>query len=300
MSALPIASLMAPQRGSPAKGPVQLPGVWLGNQLCDAMAGASAQATQSTGHAALDAQLPGGGWPVGALTEVLQPEPSRHVWQLLQPALAQATAARPGAVVLVASPFEPFAPALQAAGLSPGRLCRVQPGPTQAGSAATTALWATEQALRCRDVLAVVAWLPQALPEQLRRLQLAAAHMGQLLWVLRPARARQQASPAPLRLWVQGDVGAPLAMQVQVFKRRGPPQAQPVVLPGGSARLAQVLAAAAARSQQRRGQGMPVQVAAPVNVPANVPVKASLASDAAVGWKGVAHALDCVAVPALV
>ncbi len=290
MPALSIASL----RGAPAKGPVQLPGVWLGNQLCDAMACASAQAIQPTGHAALDAQLPGGGWPVGALTEVLQPEPSRHVWQLLQPALAQATAARPGAVVLVAPPFEPFAPALQAAGLPPERLCKVQPGPTQAGGTATTALWATEQALRCRDVLAVLAWLPQAQPEQLRRLQLAAAHMGQLLWVLRPAHARQQASPAPLRLWVQGDARAPLAMQVQVLKRRGPPLAQPVVLPGGSARLAQVLAAAAARSQQRRGQGLPVQAATALKVPPKMPVPGNVA----VGWKGVVHALDRVAVPA--
>lgn len=294
MSALPIASLTAPQRGTPIKGPVQLPGVWLGNQLCDAMASVSAQATQPTGHAALDAQLPGGGWPVGALTEVLQPEPSRHAWQLLQPALAQATAMRPGAVVLVAPPFEPFAPALQAAGLPPQRLCKVQPGPTQAGSTATTALWATEQALRCRDVLAVVAWLPQALPEQLRRLHLAAAHMGQLLWVLRPAHARQQASPAPLRLWVQGDVGAPLAMQVQVLKRRGPPLAQPVVLSGGSARLAQVLAAAAARSLQRRGQGMPVQAVAPLKGPLKMPVP----GNAVAMGKGVVHALDRVAVPA--
>jgi protein ImuA len=236
---------------------VQLPGVWLGDQLCHAMALGADQATQPTGHTALDAQLPGGGWPVGALTEVLQPEPSRHAWQLLQPALAQATAAQPGAVVLVAPPFEPFAPALQAAGLAPTRLCQVRPGPGAGRHAATTALWAAEQALRCRDVLAVVAWLPQALPEQLRRLQLAAAHMGQLLWVLRPAHARQQASPAPLRLWVQADAAAPLAMQVQVFKRRGPPQAQPVVLQSGSARLAQVLAAAAARSQQRRGAGLP-------------------------------------------
>ena len=128
----------APPRDAPAKGPVHLQGVWLGHQLCDA---ASAP-TQPTGHSALDAQLPGGGWPIGALTEVLQPNPSRHAWQLLQPALAQATAARPGSVVLVAPPFAPFAPALQAAGLPPARLCKVQPGAAATGKAATAALWA--------------------------------------------------------------------------------------------------------------------------------------------------------------
>ena len=37
-----------------------------------ALAGAPQQ-VQATGNAALDAQLPGGGWPVGAMTELLQP-----------------------------------------------------------------------------------------------------------------------------------------------------------------------------------------------------------------------------------
>lgn len=303
----------APLRDAPAKGPVHLQGVWLGHQLCDA---ASAP-TQPTGHSTLDAQLPGGGWPIGALTEVLQPNPSRHAWQLLQPALAQATAARPGSVVLVAPPFEPFAPALQAAGLPPARLCKVQPGAAATGNAATAALWAAEQALRCRDVLAVVAWLPQALPDQLRRLHLAAAQMGQLLWVFRPAGVRLQASPAPLRLWVQEDVTQPLAMQVQVLKRKGPPLAQPLVLPAGSARLAQVLAAGALRSQQRRGQGAvaPVTPVLPLPVsaaPAALPALALATAfgmrdggaalgglqEPAGGWKGVAYALDRLAVPA--
>lgn len=305
----------APLRGAPAKGPVHLQGVWLGHQLCDAHASAP---TQPTGHSALDAQLPGGGWPIGALTEVLQPNPSRHAWQLLQPALAQATAARQGAVVLVAPPFEPFAPALQAAGLPPARLCKVKPGAAATGKAATAALWAAEQALRCRDVLAVVAWLPQALPEQLRRLHLAAAQMGQLLWVFRPAGVRQQASPAPLRLWVQDDVTQPMAMQVQVLKRKGPPLAQPLVLPAGSARLAQVLAAGVLRSQQRRGQRAVLPVVPsplPVSAPAVLPAFALATAlglpgpgnpgagqggwqEPARGWKGVAYALDRLAVPA--
>ena len=187
-------------------------------------------------------------------------------------------------------------------------MCKVKPGVAATGKAATAALWAAEQALRCRDVLAVVAWLPQALPEQLRRLHLAAAQMGQLLWVFRPAGVRQQASPAPLRLWVQEDVTQPLAMQVQVLKRKGPPLAQPLVLPAGSARLAQVLAAGVLRSQQRRGQG----VASPVAPGLPSPVSAAPAAfgmrwagtgqgglqEPARGWKGVAHVLDRLAVPA--
>ncbi len=269
-------------RSLPAGAPPRLAGVWLADQL-----GVSAMArVQGTGHAGLDAQLPGGGWPVGAMTEVLQPAAGLHVWQLVLPALAQATAARPGAVVLVAPPYEPFAPALRASGLAASRLCRVQT------TSAAQALWAAEQALRCRDVQAVLAWLPQAAPESLRRLQLAAAQMGQLLWVFRPARARQQASPAPLRLWVQAvaDSGG-AQLQVQVLKRRGPPMEQALVLPASNAALAQVLAASAARGEARRA---PQQPAPRAVRPAVLPLAAWLERLPA----GGVHALDRMAVVA--
>ena len=215
--------------------PSVVPGVWHADAL-----GASQQPVQPTGYALLDAQLPGGGWPVGALSEVLQPLAGLHEWQLVLPALAQAVARRAGAVVVVAPPCEPFAPALQAQGLSVHRLCLLRP------DSAKAALWATEQALRCRDVLAVMAWLPQAQSAALRRLQLAAVQQQQLLWVFRPASAASQASPALLRLLVQGlalpgdTAGAP-GMQVQILKRRGPPLAQGLDLPGCHSRLAQVL-----------------------------------------------------------
>eukprot|EP01036_Dinobryon_divergens_P041062 gene41062-54393_t len=82
--------------------PSAVPGVWHADAL-----GAGPQAAQPTGHALLDAQLPGGGWPVGALCEVLQPLAGLHEWQLVLPALAQATARQSGAVVRVAPPREP-------------------------------------------------------------------------------------------------------------------------------------------------------------------------------------------------
>jgi protein ImuA len=58
---------------------------------------------------------------------------------------------------------------------------------------------------------------------------------------------RQQASPAPLRLWLQarGDV-----LQVHVLKRRGPPLEQPVALPARGERLAAALQAQAWRRRQ--------------------------------------------------
>ena len=136
---------------------LDVPGVWRADAL-----GAGQSQVQPTGYPLLDAQLPGGGWPVGALSEVLQPVAGLHEWQLLLPALVQATAQRPGTLVVVAPPCEPFAPALMAHGLPAQRMCLVR-------STAAAALWAAEQALRCRDVVAVMAWLPQAQPAALRR-----------------------------------------------------------------------------------------------------------------------------------
>jgi protein ImuA len=207
-------------------------GVWHAH----ALAGASAQVL-SCGHAALDAELPGGGWPVGALTEILQPAGLHSEWRLLLPALARSGH---GAVVLVGAPQVPFAPALAAQGLAVQRLLwvRVQ--------ASAQRLWAAEQALRCADVDAVLLWLPQSVrTDALRRLHVAAAGHSKLLFVMRPGQVRHTASPAVLRLLL-----TPLAtddrLQVDVPKRRGPLLAQAVQLQARNSALTLLLAASRA------------------------------------------------------
>ncbi|MDA8521183.1 translesion DNA synthesis-associated protein ImuA [Acidovorax sp. NCPPB 4044] len=229
---------------------VEVPGVWRGASLGGGLGGqgGAPARVQPSGHAALDAQLPGGGWPQGALSEVLLPDRGRHEWPLVLPALAGLAARRAGQVVLVAPPHEPFVPVLHAAGLRAGRLCWVAP-PADARNAA--AAWACEQALRCRDVLAVLAWLPRAQPEMLRRLQLAAAQRGALLWVFRAEAQRQQASPAPLRLWVQPSQEEAATLRVHIVKRRGAPLLEPVALPAHGAALESALAAARSAKERR-------------------------------------------------
>lgn len=59
------------------------PAVWRASQI-----GGSALRTSASGFAALDAQLPGGGWPHGVLTELLLPQPGIGELRLLAPALA--------------------------------------------------------------------------------------------------------------------------------------------------------------------------------------------------------------------
>ena len=54
-----------------------------------------------------------------------------------------------------------------------------------------------------------------------------AEHTGPLLFALQAEATRAQASPAPLRLWLGSSPGG---LQVQVFKRRGPPMDRPITL----------------------------------------------------------------------
>ena len=208
--------------------------VWRADAL-----GSATGVTVATGHPALDAQLPGGGWPVGAISEILQVHSGLQEWRLLLPALRQA---QRGPVLLVGAPHVPFGPGLGGQGFDAQRLLWVQ------ASLANERLWAAEQALRCADVAAVLAWLPQARPDQLRRLQIAAAAHHKLLFVMRPAQAQGESSPAVLRLLISSSAGAdsaPDTLQVQVLKRRGPPLAQVLQLPARPARLATLLALSA-------------------------------------------------------
>ena len=246
--------------GQRLSGVPDVPGVWRGAQW---QHGAQARAL-STGHQALDAQLPGGGWPLGAMSEILLSEHGLGPWNLLAPALAARLAGGGLRAVLVAPPLEPWLPMLQAMGVGAGQVCRIAPeGPSRSAAS----LWAAEQALRCRQVGAVLAWLPGARAAQLRRLQLAAAQQGQLLWVLRPQACRREASPAALRLWLQAchdraDAARRALLRVHIVKRRGPPLERPVELPLlPRLLLANLQAQAHVQAERRRAQS---QAAAPI------------------------------------
>ena len=206
--------------------------VWRADEL-----GCAAGVTVASGHSALDAQLPGGGWPVGAISEILQTQSGQNEWRLLLPALRRAAL---GPVVLVGAPHVPFGPGLCVQGFEAQRLLWIRAG------APAARLWASEQALRCNEVAAVLAWLPQVRAEQLRRLQIAAQEHSKLLFVMRPAQAQSESSPAVLRVLVSSQSageGAPSdALQLHILKRRGPPLAQAVALPARSARLGALLA----------------------------------------------------------
>ena len=190
------------------------PALWRAHQL-----GRGRDAVHASGYAALDAELPGGGWPQRAITELLLTGTGWGEMRLLAPVLARVGAAGRG-VLLLGPPAEPCAEALVQLGLALAR-CVVIRG--------DDLLWPLEQALRSGQVGAVVAWAPPRLKgEALRRLQLAAQSHEGPAFVVRPASVVTQPSPAPLRLLLSG--AGPDAMAVRLVKRRGPALEQPVLL----------------------------------------------------------------------
>jgi len=218
--------------------------VWRGGQL-----GRAGARVVSTGQAALDAELPGGGWPSGGLIELLLEQPGIGELRLLAPVLRTLTADGPQAryVALVAPPHLPYAATLAAWGIALERVLWIKADARQA-------LWAAEQTLKHEGLGAVLVWLPKVRADALRRLQVLAQDGQTLAFLMRPAGAAAQSSPAPLRILCRAGAwsepqgvraersGGALddmasatdqrasCLQLEIFKRRGPALAAPLRL----------------------------------------------------------------------
>lgn len=221
----PSASCLSPSVGTAAAiraVPERLRSVlWRADQM-----ESSIEQAWPTGFGALDAQLPGGGWPRRVLTELLLPHPGVGEIRLLGPALT-AMQQQGRLVMLFDPPARLSAQALAQLGIDVTQLLvvhtrtRVIPG--------SDSLWAFEQALKSGHVGAVLAWLPPRLrADRLRRLQLAAqAHDGPA-FVLRECSVQQRPTTAPLRLALRTS-GAD-RLELKILKRRGPPLASSILL----------------------------------------------------------------------
>lgn len=226
-AATALPSLLAAHGATPGAS------LWRADHLVDP---ALAPSALPSGHATLDAELPGGGWPCAGLTELLLDAPGIGELALLAPLLAQQTrqgrscvwvlpgvdGSRPQPLAL------PYAPALQAAGIDTAHCIVVQPATPREG------LWALEQSLRATHLGAVIGWLPGSGRTHqgtdfraLRRLHLLAAQHQVPTFILRPLRCAHAPSPAMLRLSLALHDGL---LDITVLKRRGLPLLDPVAL----------------------------------------------------------------------
>ena len=181
------------------------PALWLGAQLARGTG-----RTVDTGYAALSAELPGDGWPLSALVELLVQQPGIGEFRLLQPAL-QRVAKRP--IVLLHPPHKPNAQALAYLGLPVDKVVMVRAPRT------ADALWSAEQILRTGSCGALLLWQQHIRSDALRRLHLAAQSSETFFVLFRPLASAVDASPAVLRLGLRPSAGG---LVVEVIKRRGP------------------------------------------------------------------------------
>jgi protein ImuA len=190
------------------------PSLWRASQLARVRGG-----TLDTGYAALSAELPGGGWPLGALVDLLVEQAGVGEIRLLRPALS-GLGNRP--IVLMQPPHIPNGLGLEYIGLPLEQLMRIR------AAKITDALWSAEQILRAGSCGALLFWAQHVKTSSLRRLHLAAQSSETLFLMVRPLAAAQDASPAVLRLALRpaGD-----GLTVDIVKRRGPTRAEPLSIP---------------------------------------------------------------------
>ena len=175
-----------------------------------------------TGLAPLDAVLPHGGLPRGAVVEILSHEPGVGA-MLLTMRVAESFARSDGdgsipvngrsgggsmhrndnavsghrPLVMVDTLGDFYPPAAQACGIALQRMFVIRARNEK------DALWAVDQSLRCSGVAVVIAPLTELDERGSRRLQLAAESSGGVGLILRPARRRSK-SFAAVRLLVEG------------------------------------------------------------------------------------------------
>jgi hypothetical protein len=168
----------------------------------------------STGWSALDRLLPGGGYPIGAVTELLSAGSGIGELSLVLHGLSARMAARPQRqLALIDPPGMLHAAALAQAGIDCRRLpivhCRDD----------GERVWCVEQMAHAQAFTAFVVWGDRLDTTALRRLQLAAEKAVCPVFVYRDIRRAAERSPAALRLAI---TATSEGQRLEVLKCRGP------------------------------------------------------------------------------
>lgn len=174
--------------------------------------GMRAPDVEISGAAALDAALPGGGWLVGSMVEMMPETVGIGELQLLMPTLTRITQSE-RYVALISPPYIPYPAALSQQGLRLEHLLVIR------ADKPTDTLWACEQTLRCKSFGAVVAWPTTIKDKEVRRLQLAAEAGRSIGFLYRSTSAALEASPAATRLRMRSNQDG--SLRVDILKCRG-------------------------------------------------------------------------------
>ncbi len=159
----------------------------------------------------LDQCLPGGGWPLGAMTEVLVKDINHSPLWLMAPALS-VLSKQARWQTWIAPPHIPFAPALNDNGIELSRTLLVRPSKQQ------DALWAAEESLRSGSCSVVLFWAQHLDRTSLRRLQLAAEHGQAWMICFCTDHTADSHTSAALRVQCQPH---PDGTQLNILKCRG-------------------------------------------------------------------------------
>ena len=198
------------------------PALWRGSQF-----GPRTGPTIATGFAALDAELPGQGWPTGSLIELLIAQPGVGEIQLLRTALQTDLNKQP--VVLLQPPYQPNSACWSGWRLGNQRLLYLAP------QRARDAYWAAEQILKNGSCAALLFWAHPIQTSVLKRLHLAAQSSQTLFFMFRPHSVQTEASPAVLRVMLSAEPTG--ALTLSILKRRGPACGQPITLTSSPSEL---------------------------------------------------------------
>ena len=203
------------------------PLLWRGKQVSHRLH------TLSTGHTALDTALPGNGWPMGAVTELVNDTTGCGELSLLMPVLARLSRENHW-ITMIDPPWIPYPSALHGHGLAVEKLLLIR---TQNRG---ESLWACEQIVRGIPGGVMLAWPDVLSFSELRRLQLAAKSTQKTVFLFRDRKTASTSSPAALRLRLTPHDDD---LHIRVLKCRGqrptsnirirrPQLLQPVVKPG--------------------------------------------------------------------
>jgi len=184
--------------------------LWLGSSVRSDIHGCI-----KTGFTALDELLPGGGWPAGALTDLLITQAGigeiRFLKAAFQAVLSSEQPSSP--IFFVNPPYTPNAICWRNWDLPLDRFIWIR------SKQVKDAPWVAEQILRSNHCAALICWLDPIRSSDLRKLHLLAQASGSLFFLFRPLITQQTPSPAPLRLTLCPIDGG---IKASVFKRRGP------------------------------------------------------------------------------